>query len=132
MRIPRSALAAAALLGIAALAACAGSVTAEIGRVRNTGIGPVLVDARGYTLYVHTEDSPGQSHCTRPCAVLWPPAEPAAGARPVGEFTIIERESGARQWAYKGWPLYRFFLDGRPGATAGDGAADGEWRVARP
>jgi predicted lipoprotein with Yx(FWY)xxD motif len=121
----------AALAVALALLGCAAS-EARLGGVRETSLGKVLVDGAGYTLYIHTEDPPGASHCTRPCTVFWPPLEAPAGARADGPFTIIERESGAKQWAYKGKPLYRFAFDFAPGHVGGDGAADGEWYVARP
>ena len=44
----------------------------------------------------------------------------------------VVRDSGTRQWAYKGRPLYHFAFEVAPGHTGGDGAADGEWRAARP
>jgi predicted lipoprotein with Yx(FWY)xxD motif len=125
--IRTAALAAAAL----ALAACA-HVEARPGAVRETSIGPVLVDSAGYTLYVHAEDPPGVSYCTPACTLYWPPLEAAADARPYGDFTVITRQSGTRQWAYKGKPLYRFSFEIAPGHTGGDGAADGEWHAARP
>jgi len=123
----------AALLVVAllALGAC-GSVEAQLGRVRQTSLGPVLVDASGYTLYVHGEDPPGVSHCTPACTVYWPPVEAAPASRPQGDFSIITRESGTRQWAYKDKPLYRFSFEVAPGHTGGEGAADGDWHVARP
>jgi predicted lipoprotein with Yx(FWY)xxD motif len=64
--------------------------------------------------------------------VYWPPVEAPAGAFADGAFTIITRESGTRQWAYKGKPLYRFAFEIAPGHTGGEGAADGDWHVARP
>jgi predicted lipoprotein with Yx(FWY)xxD motif len=121
------------LVGLAALvlAGC-GSVEPQLGQVRQTSIGPVLVDGSGYTLYVHGEDPPGVSHCTPACTVYWPPVEATDDARSRGDFSIIVRESGVRQWAYRGKPLYRFALEIGPGHTGGDGAADGDWHVARP
>jgi predicted lipoprotein with Yx(FWY)xxD motif len=114
-----------------ALAGC-GTVETRLGQVRQTSIGPVLVDGAGYTLYVHGEDPPGVSHCTPACTVYWPPVEARADAVADGAFTIITRESGVRQWAYKGQPLYRFAFEIAPGHTGGEGAADGDWHVARP
>ena len=122
-----------AALGLALiLVGCAAAPETRLGATRQTAVGTVLVDGQGRTLYFHNEDPPGASHCTRPCAAFWPPVEAPPGARGEGAFTVIERESGAKQWAYKGRPLYRFAFDFGPGDTGGDGAADGEWNVARP
>jgi predicted lipoprotein with Yx(FWY)xxD motif len=121
----------AAALAALALAGCTTAET-HLGRVAQTSIGPVLVDRDGYTLYMHADDPPGVSHCTPACTVYWPPVEATDGARPEGDFTIITRDFGTRQWAYKGHPLYHFALELGPGHTGGDGAADGEWHVARP
>jgi predicted lipoprotein with Yx(FWY)xxD motif len=121
----------AALGFVLILTGCA-APEARLGATRDTAVGTVLVDGQGRTLYVHAEDPPGASHCTRPCAALWPPVEAPPGARADGPFTVIERESGVMQWAYKGKPLYRFAFDLAPGHVGGDGAADGEWHVARP
>jgi predicted lipoprotein with Yx(FWY)xxD motif len=125
------ALRAGALLSVLALAACAAPET-RLGGTRDTAIGAVLVDGAGHTLYVHEEDRPGASRCTRPCTALWPPVEAPPGARADGPFTVIERGSGATQWAYNGRPLYRFAFDFAPGHVGGDGAGDGEWHAARP
>jgi predicted lipoprotein with Yx(FWY)xxD motif len=121
---------AALVLGLTLLG-CGASET-RLGAMRDTSIGRVLVDGAGRTLYVHAEDPPGVSHCTRPCTAFWPPVEAPPGARADGPFTVIERESGVKQWAYNGRPLYRFAFDLAPGHVGGDGAADGEWHAARP
>src|SRR5262249_23717671 len=77
---------AALLAALLALAGC-GSVETQLGQVRQTSIGPVLVDGSGYTLYVHGEDPPGVSHCTPACTVYWPPVEAPPGAFAGGDFS---------------------------------------------
>jgi predicted lipoprotein with Yx(FWY)xxD motif len=70
---------------------------------------------------------------TRPsCAQEWPPVRAAAGAKPVGDWTIIKRKDGIDQWAYKGQALYTSALDREPGDTyggtmrsGGEGSGDG-------
>jgi len=57
---------------------------------------------------------------TRPsCTDLWPPAYAASAAAPVGDWTIIERRDGTRQWAYGEQPLYTSVRDARPGDALG-------------
>ena len=57
---------------------------------------------------------------TRPtCTQHWPPLLASADAKPVGDFTIVERADGTKQWAYKEYALYRSHLDVKPGETNG-------------
>lgn len=93
--------------------------------------GDVLVDASGMTLYTFDRDPLGKSACSAECAAKWPPLVAARGARPAGAYTIVARDDGRRQWAYKGKPLYASSADRKPGDLAGE-AADNIWRVARP
>ncbi len=93
--------------------------------------GKVLTDARGMTLYVFDKDKPGTSNCYGGCAEKWPPLIAAAGAKAVGDFSLVMRKDGTRQWAYRGRPLYTWFKDRRPGDATGDGVK-GVWHVARP
>jgi predicted lipoprotein with Yx(FWY)xxD motif len=60
---------------------------------------------------------------TRPaCTTAWPPASVAAGAKPVGRWTIIQRKDGIQQWAYDEAPLYTARLDQQPGDVFGGSA----------
>ena len=93
--------------------------------------GGALVDAEGMTLYTFDRDSLGKSVCNAQCAANWPPLVAARGAKPAGDYTIIVRDDGRRQWAYKGRPLYVSGKDAKPGDQGGE-AFDNVWRVARP
>jgi predicted lipoprotein with Yx(FWY)xxD motif len=53
------------------------------------------------------------------CEQMWPPALAAAGAKPVGKWTIIKRKDGRDQWAYDGFVLYTSSMDKKPGDTIG-------------
>ena len=53
------------------------------------------------------------------CTSVWPPVLAPEGARPVGKWSIIERNDGAAQWAYDGQPLYTSILDRQPGDVRG-------------
>jgi predicted lipoprotein with Yx(FWY)xxD motif len=92
----------------------------------------VLADAKGMTLYTFAKDTTGMSNCAGPCATNWPPLAAAADAKPMGEWTIVARADGSRQWAYKGMPLYTWIKDAKPGEATGDGMAMGAWKVAVP
>jgi len=91
----------------------------------------MLTGAGGLTLYVFDPDPLGKSVCNGPCADKWPPLTAAPDATPVGAFTIITRDDGSKQWAYKGKPLYYFKSDKQPLDTTGDGVG-GRWHVATP
>jgi predicted lipoprotein with Yx(FWY)xxD motif len=93
----------------------------------------VFVTADGMTLYTFDKDVPGsgKSTCNGPCATNWPPLMAAADAKASGEWTIITRDDGGKQWAYKGKPLYRWSKDQKAGDRTGDGFVNA-WRLARP
>jgi predicted lipoprotein with Yx(FWY)xxD motif len=54
-----------------------------------------------------------------------------APAKPMGDWTVVTREDGSKQWAYKGKPLYRWSKDAKPGDTNGNGF-NNVWHVAAP
>ena len=131
----------AVLAATLALAACYGGgygsggqqtsqLSDKIGTAQ-TDLGLVLVDTAGMTLYTYDNDPLGKSSCNGQCAVNWPPLKVDVGATPSGDLTIIERDDGTRQWAYRGKPLYTWIRDEKPGDTTGQGVRD-IWRVARP
>lgn len=62
-------------------------------------------------LYVFDGDTPGKSNCDDACAAVWPVIKAGETDKPVGDWTIVERNFGVRQWAYKGQPVYTFYLD---------------------
>src|SRR3954452_8079528 len=71
--------------------------------VSDTSKGKTLVDASGMTLYTFDKDADGKSACNGPCAKNWPPLAAATGAASCS-WSIITREDGSKQWAYKGKP----------------------------
>lgn len=120
-----------AIVGVAMMGvAFAGDMPAGVG-VGDSAVGKVLTDQRGMTLYTFDKDSSGSSACIDKCAANWPPLQAAADAAPTGDFSVVDRADGTRQWAYKGMPLYGWVKDGKPGDVTGDGFKD-VWRAARP
>jgi predicted lipoprotein with Yx(FWY)xxD motif len=93
----------------------------------------VLIGPTGMTLYTFDRDAKdsGKSVCNGPCATNWPPLMAADAAKPMGAYTIVARDDGKRQWAYKGSPLYYWIKDTKAGDKTGDGVQN-VWKVARP
>ena len=90
-----------------------------------------LTDAKGMTLYTFDRDVGGKSACNGPCATNWPPLMAAADAKAAGDWTVITRDDGSKQWAFKGKPLYYWAKDVKPGDKTGDGFNQ-VWQVAKP
>lgn len=90
-----------------------------------------LTNAAGMTLYTFDKDAAGKSACNGPCAANWPPLMAVGDAKSVGEWSIITRDDGTKQWAWKGKPLYAWSKDQKPGDKTGDGFLNGAWHVAR-
>lgn len=96
--------------------------------VASTGLGKVLVDSKGRTVYLFKKDTGTTSACSGDCAVDWPPVrengKPTAGdgvnAAVVG---TTKRSDGAAQVTYNGHPLYLYAGDQKPGDTNGQGLA---------
>ena len=91
-----------------------------------------LVAANGMTLYTFDKDAAnsGKSACNGPCAALWPPLMAAASDQPSGGFTVVTRDDSARQWAFKGKPLYFYQADQKAGDRAGDNFKD-VWHIVK-
>jgi predicted lipoprotein with Yx(FWY)xxD motif len=91
-----------------------------------TGVGKILVDEEGMTLYYFQKDQKGsgKSKCEGACAEAWPPllteGEPEAmkGVK-TAMLGTIERNDGTTQVTYAGWPLYTFVGDTKPGEDNG-------------
>ena len=93
--------------------------------------GGVLTNSSGMSLYTFDKDTGGKSACTGSCATNWPPLLAGASDKASGDYSIITRDDGAKQWAYKGKPLYLWSKDQKPGDTTGDGR-NNTWHLAKP
>lgn len=122
------------ILALATLAACSSfdAMMAMPAAPTKTMDG-VLTNTAGMTLYTFDRDAAGsgKSVCNGTCAANWPPLMAASDAKPSGEYSIVTRDDGGRQWAYKGKPLYLWVKDSKPGDKSGDGV-NNAWRIARP
>jgi predicted lipoprotein with Yx(FWY)xxD motif len=114
------------------LASPAAAVTVK---VASAGIGQVLVDTDGMTLYRFDKDKGTTSSCNGACAMTWPALSvagaPAGSADLGGSLGVTTRADGTTQVTYQGHPLYRYAGDQQPGDTNGDGIG-GIWHAVRP
>ena len=124
-----SSLVATLVLGAASIATSVSAVAAD---APATMTGGVLVAANGMTLYTFDNDKAGsgKSVCNGPCAGLWPPLMAAATDQPAGDYSVVTRDDGMRQLAYKGKPLYFYKADQKAGDRTGDNFKD-VWHVVK-
>ncbi|WP_033261912.1 lipoprotein [Amycolatopsis vancoresmycina] len=111
---------------------------ATVGTADVDGLGPVLTDSAGRTLYLFTKDGKGsgKSTCDGACAQKWPPL-PAdgritvAGGIDAGLVGRVRRPDGTSQVTVGGWPVYTYAQDTAPGEASGHGAG-GTWFAVEP
>lgn len=98
----------------------------------NTDLGEILVDGEGRTLYLFTNDSPGESACEGPCLDAWPILEGEATAGEGVDASLlgtIERSDGTTQATYQDWPLYYYAEDTEAGELKGQGVGEVWWVI---
>lgn len=117
-----------ASLALTVLAACATTATAPV-KVSDG----VLVGPNGMTLYTFDKDmaGSGKSTCNGPCAANWPPLTATATDAASGDYSVITRDDGSKQWTIKGKPVYFWAKDSKPGDKTGDGF-NKVWQTAKP
>jgi len=111
-----------------ALVACA---DLPFGPVKYTN--GLMTGTNGMTLYTFDKDVEGSSKsvCDGACAKNWPPLAASADSKSGGDWTVIARDDGSKQWAFSGKPLYFWAKDQKPGDVTGDGF-NNAWRAVRP
>jgi predicted lipoprotein with Yx(FWY)xxD motif len=112
-----------------------GSAKGAVMAANVDGLGQVLVDAKGFTLYRLTGETPSNIMCSGGCAQTWPPLEASgsltAGPGATGKLATVKRPDGITQVTYDDVPLYRYAADSKPGQTNGQGVA-GVWFAVTP
>ncbi|HTZ42830.1 MAG TPA: hypothetical protein VMB79_03140 [Jatrophihabitans sp.] len=116
------------------------SVTVQTGTV--PGLGTILTDGTGRTLYMFPPDAGSQVRCTGACAGTWPPLAIAVGSTPRGRGavnqadlgTLADPNTGARIVTYGGYPLYRYAGDLAAGVANGQNlfSDGGPWYALHP
>jgi len=126
-------------LAVAATAATGSTVTISTGKV--AGLGTVLVDSKGRTLYMFVPDKQKKVTCVKSCAVAWPPVKLANGQKAVAakgaKQSLLGSDanpSGGRVVTYAKWPLYTYVADQKAGQATGQAidANGGLWYALTP
>lgn len=116
-----------------------GPVALKTGKV--AGLGTVLVDGSGRTVYVFAPDKAKKVTCVSSCASVWPPAKLSSGTKASASGQVKSsllgsdpNPSGGRVVTYNGWPLYTYVTDTAPGAAHGQAlnSSGGLWYVISP
>jgi predicted lipoprotein with Yx(FWY)xxD motif len=92
-------------------------------------LGTVMTDTKGMTLYTYAKDTTGMSNCTGKCLANWPAyIAPANVSNLPANISVVKRDDGTMQYAYKGMPVYYYTKDGDSGDAYGNGVG-GVWSV---
>ena len=94
--------------------------------------GGMLTDAKGMSLYTFDNDKEAnKSACAGNCLMNWPILKAEATDKDMGDWKVITRDDGTKQWSYKGKPLYYFAMDKAAGDKVGEGRGM-VWHLAKP
>ena len=101
-----------------------------------SGMGTVVSDSKGWTLYRYDKDqaSPSMSMCTDDCAKTWMPVMADGSVQAMGlqaKVGTVTRSDGMKQVTLAGWPLYRYMGDTKAGEMNGQGKS-GAWYAVTP
>jgi predicted lipoprotein with Yx(FWY)xxD motif len=108
------------------------------------GVGSVLVNGDGMTLYLLSSEAGGKLTCTddNGCTKVWPDTELPAGVTSAtagsgvdsSKLGTVKGSSGSLYVTYAGWPLYTFSHDTGAGQAHGEGIVSfgGTWKTLTP
>ncbi len=102
------------------------SSTATVHVASVPGVGSVLVNAQGRTLYLFTPDKQSTPTCSGACASAWPALVVTGSPTPgtgvaAGMLGTVTGANGTIQVTYNHWPLYTFVGDTAAGQAKGQG-----------
>jgi predicted lipoprotein with Yx(FWY)xxD motif len=88
--------------------------------VTTNATGRIILAASGFSVYSWDGDTRDKSNCAVAClGSEWRPVAAGRDELAQGEWRIIERSAGVRQWAFRGKPLYTHALDPKPRSLDG-------------
>jgi predicted lipoprotein with Yx(FWY)xxD motif len=117
------------------------AATVQVATKNVPGLGQVLVNDKGLTLYSFVPDKHSKVTCVGACAAVWPPLMAASGQKPVAtglaKSSLLGSDpdpSGGQVVTYNGWPLYTYVTDTSPGQAKGQALNlnGGLWYVLSP
>ena len=125
----------------ASTSSSAGGSSATISTATIKGLGTVLVNSQGKTLYTFKPDNAKKVTCTGSCAAVWPPATLSGSGKPTAsggvKASLLSSDpnpSGGKVVTYNGWPLYTYVTDTKAGSARGQALNlnGGLWYVIGP
>lgn len=106
------------------------AVPVDVSMIQEKG-GIIFQNTYAQPFYVWDKDQPGKSMCDAHCADIWVPVYTTAqNPENIGDFTVIIRADGSKQWAYMGKPLYTFGYGEHPAPTAKE--TMNQWHILKP
>ena len=117
------------------------AATVQVATKNVPGLGQVLVNDKGLTLYSFVPDKHSKVTCVGACAAVWPPLMAASGQKLVAtgqaKSSLLGSDpdpSGGQVVTYNGWPLYTYVTDTSPGQAKGQALNlnGGLWYVLSP
>jgi predicted lipoprotein with Yx(FWY)xxD motif len=127
-----------------ATTAGSGGAAVTISAASVPGVGTVLVNSAGHTLYLLTSEKGGKITCTAAsgCSAYWPAVElpagttttTAGGGVQASLLGTVKGTDGSEHVTYAGYPLYTFAGDSAAGADKGQGVQSfgGTWWAISP
>jgi predicted lipoprotein with Yx(FWY)xxD motif len=110
------------------------SATVKTAKAKKLGV--ILVNSKGFTLYMFVPDHQKKVTCKGSCAVIWPPLKVKKGQKPTAGGAAKKKLLGTdgRVVTYNRWPLYTYITDRKPGQVTGQGVdnSGGKWYVLSP
>jgi predicted lipoprotein with Yx(FWY)xxD motif len=125
--------------GVAGASHVLKSATVKTRKINKLGV--VLVNGRGFTLYMFKPDHQKRVTCKGTCAAAWPPLKLKKGQKPTAGGAAKQRllgsvknPGGGRVVTYNRWPLYTYIADSKPGQARGQATNlnGGLWYVLSP
>ena len=107
-------------------------------QVKSSPWGKILVNSKGFALYMWVKDKPNKSVCNTACLSVWPfvivSGKPTAGPGVNPKLLGTIKVKGGNEVTYNRWPLYTFVSDIKPSVISGQGDTSfgGPWWLLTP
>jgi predicted lipoprotein with Yx(FWY)xxD motif len=122
------ALAGLCLCAAAAVAKEFPAVPAEVSLIEGDGGAFSFQNDFGKSFYTYDKDEKNKSNCIDACTESWAPVKARDFAKPMGDWTLVQRPEGYWQWAYKGRPIYSSITE----VVHGSVTLGKDWHVLKP